>query len=83
MIYICRVQKTNKTMNKPTTKRINFNEDILNLLRDRYGYSIDYIRKSLRGDRVGVMPDRLIKEYKKLESASKKALLQQANNLSQ
>ncbi len=68
-------------MSKLTTKRNNFNEDILNLLINRYGYSIDYIRKSLRGDRVGIMPDTLIKEYKKLESASKKALQEKANNL--
>lgn len=77
-------------MSKSTKKRINYNEDILDLLKERYGYSIDYIRKSLRGDRVGVMPDTLIKEYKKLEiadkkikSEAKKALLDKANKLNQ
>lgn len=75
-------------MNKTTTKRIKFNEGILNILKTRYGYSLDYIRKSLRGDRVGVMPDTLIKEYKKLNKEDKilkeeaeKALLKKANNL--
>lgn len=68
-------------MNKPTKKRINFNEDILNILKKRYGYSLDYIRKSLRGDRVGIMPDTLIKEYKNLENAAKKAIQEKAENL--
>jgi len=68
-------------MNKTTKKRINFNEDILNILEKRYGYSIDYIRKSLRGDRVGEMPDVLIKEYRKLATAAKKAVQEKANNL--
>ena len=58
-------------MSKPTKKRMNCNETILDILKERYGYSIDYIRKSLRGDRVGTMPDKLIKEYKALERADK------------
>ena len=77
-------------MSKPTKKRNNYNEDILIALNERWGYSIDYIRKSLRGDRVGVMPDTLIKEYKKLVIASKKiqetakkALQEKVNNLNQ
>lgn len=75
-------------MSKPTKKRINFNEDILNILKERYGYSLDYIRKSLRGDRVGIMPDTLKKEYKKLliadkeiKSQAKQELLKKAANL--
>ena len=75
-------------MSKPTKKRIKFNEDILSILEDRYGYSLDYIRKSLRGDRVGIMPDKLIREYKKLEkehkiiaAAAKKALVEKAEQL--
>lgn len=61
-------------MSKPTTKRMNFNKDILNKLKSKYGYSIDYIRKCLRKDREGIMPDKLIKEYKRLENASKIAI---------
>jgi hypothetical protein len=75
-------------MCKPTKKINKYNEDILNALNIKYGYSIDYIRKSIRGDREGIMPDQLKKEYKKLvaadliikEEASKK-LQEQANNL--
>ena len=75
-------------MSESTKKRINYNEDVLNLLKERYGYSLDYIRKSLRGDRVGIMPDTLIKEYKKLvkedkilKDAVKKQLQEKAKHL--
>ncbi len=66
-------------MHKPTKKRINYNTVILNTLKDRYGFSIDYIRKSLRGDRVGEMPDTLKKEYKAMENASKAAIVEQTS----
>lgn len=80
-LYICIVQNTIQAMNKSSKKRINFNQDILSILQKRYGYSLDYIRKSLKGDRVGIMPDTLIKEYNKLESASKKAIQQKEKDL--
>lgn len=59
-------------MNKPTKKRFKYNEDILYLLKKRYGYPFDYIRKALRGDRTGTMPDILKKEYIELEEEDKK-----------
>ena len=61
-------------MSKPTKKRNNYNEDILIALNEKYGYSIDYIRKSLRGDRKGEMPDILKKEYNLLDREAKKAI---------
>ncbi|MDM1557090.1 hypothetical protein HX126_21270 [Chryseobacterium indologenes] len=68
-------------MGKPTKKRTNYNEDILNVLKDKYGYSLDYIRKSLRGDRTGIMPDLIIKTYKELEIAAKTAVAEKAESL--
>lgn len=68
-------------MDKPTKKQTKYNEEILNVLRGKYGYSLDYIRKSLRGDRVGEMPDRLKKEYKALDLASTKAIEATAETL--
>lgn len=77
-------------MNKPTKKRSKYNEQVLVALKEKHGYSIDYIRKSLRGDRVGFIPDKLKKEYKKLvkeadtiNEIAKKALQKKANNLNQ
>lgn len=68
-------------MSKPTKKRTSYNTDILDTLEKRYGYSVDYIRKALRGDRVGEMPDTLKKEYKVLENASKSAIQDKAESL--
>ncbi len=75
-------------MSKPTKKRNNYNEDILTALHNKYGYSVDYIRKSLRKDREGIMPDILIKEYNKLlkadeiiKAAAKKELQEKTNNI--
>ena len=61
-------------MDKPTKKRQTYNTVILNELKNRYGYSLDFIRKSLRGDRVGEMPDTLKKEYRIMDNESKKAI---------
>lgn len=44
-------------------KKLTFNQDALDILALQYGVSRDYIRKSLRGDRVGTNPDLLKKEY--------------------
>lgn len=59
---------------KLTKKRNNYNDEILNAIEIEFGYSIDYIRKSIRGDRTGIMPDKIVKRYKELEIASKKAI---------
>nr|WP_294922127.1 hypothetical protein [uncultured Flavobacterium sp.] len=66
-------------MSKPTKKRIFYNEKILEQLEKKYGFTIDYIRKCLRGDRTGVMPDQITKEYKSLEAASNAAIELKAN----
>lgn len=70
-------------MDKTNKKRKNYNTEILNVLSSRYGYSIDFIRKSLRGDRVGEMPDVLKKEYKILENESNQAIKSKAESLNQ
>ncbi|WP_407479904.1 hypothetical protein [Elizabethkingia anophelis] len=70
-------------MDKTSKKRKNYNTEILNVLSSRYGYSIDFIRKSLRGDRVGEMPDVLKKEYKILENESNEAIRTKAESLKQ
>ena len=61
-------------MDKPTKNRQTYNTFILIELKNRYGYSLDFIRKSLRGDRVGEMPDILKKEYRTMDNESKKAI---------
>jgi predicted ATP-dependent Lon-type protease len=68
-------------MSKPTKKRTVYNADILKKLVGRYGFTEDYIRKALRGDRDGEMPDILKKEYKALDNVSKSAIQEKANSL--
>lgn len=67
-------KRQNMNTGKRTKKRNNYNEEILTSLAEKYGFSVDYIRKCLRDDRKGVMPDIVKKEYKELESASSKAI---------
>ena len=59
-------------MDKTKQNRQIYITEILIVLKNKYGYSIDYIRKSLRGDRVGFVPDQLRKEYKSLASEAEK-----------
>lgn len=65
-------------MDKRTNKKIKYNEEILISLQNKYGYSKDYIQKCIRGDRNGIMPDKIKKDYEKLVKiaveASKKAI---------
>ncbi|WP_102980150.1 hypothetical protein [Chryseobacterium scophthalmum] len=65
-------------MDKTTQKKTSYNRVILNVLSDKYGYSVDYIRKCLRGDRTGLMPDELKKEYNSLEKEANKAIEEKA-----
>lgn len=62
-------------------KGANLNGQILKILQERYGFSLDYIRKSLRGDRTGILPDKLVQEYRALDAAAKKAIETKAENL--
>ena len=50
----------------------SYNQDVLKILQIKYGFSYDYISKSIRGDGVGAMSDILKKEYKTLLSKQKK-----------
>lgn len=75
-------------MSKTKQKSKTYNGETLNVLSGKFGYSIDYIRKSLRGDRKGIMPDKIKQEYKILEKEAKnisaesqKILQEKANNL--
>lgn len=68
-------------MDKRTKKRSNYNEDILIVIREKYGYPLDYIRKVLRGQRTGEMPDAIKKDYAQLDRASKEAIKGTAKNL--
>lgn len=61
-------------MNKSKQKKYpHYDQDVLNVLHKRHGYSKMYIRKFLSGERKSIMGDRIVKEYQKLVKASKEA----------
>jgi hypothetical protein len=68
-------------MDKNRKSKPSYNQDVLKIIKNRYGYSYDYIRKSIRGDRVGLTSDMLKAEYNKLNKESIKAIENQVNKL--
>ncbi|KAF2333335.1 hypothetical protein [Flavobacterium nitrogenifigens] len=68
-------------MGKNIKSKPSYNQDVLKIIKDRYGYSYDYIRKSIRGDRVGIICDMLKTEYHKLNNESIKAIESRAYKL--
>lgn len=66
-------------MDKNIKTKPSYNQEVLKIIKRRYGYSYDYIRKLIRGDRVGVVSDMIKAEYNKLNSESIKAMENQAS----
>lgn len=62
-------------MNKSTQKRPRYNVTAVKKIAEKYGYTERYVRMCVRGDVDGVMPDKVVKDYKalahKLESVTK------------
>lgn len=54
-------------MDKNNTNRNKYNNLIINKLAEKHNISKSYVRKSLKKDRTGILPDLIIKEYKELE----------------
>lgn len=59
--------------------RKSYNEEAVRILQERHGYTKHYIRMSISGDRVGLMPSRIKKEYYQMATAAEKALQEAAN----
>lgn len=68
-------------MDKNMKTKSSYNQDVLKILKNKYGYSYDYIRKAIRGDRSGIICDKLKVEYNKLNNEAIKAIQNQINNL--
>lgn len=62
-------------------KRPQYDQDVIEALQKIHGYTAHYIRMSIRGDRVGIMPDRLKKEYHQMANAAKKAKQEKLNEI--
>ncbi|MBF4518662.1 hypothetical protein IRZ71_20090 [Flavobacterium sp. ANB] len=68
-------------MDKNIKSKPSYNQDVLKIIKERHGYSYDYIRKSIRGDRVGIICDIIKSEYNRLNNEYKKLLENQTNRL--
>lgn len=68
-------------MDKSIKSKPSYNQDILKIIQNRYGYSYDYIRKSIRGDRVGIICDQIKAEYTKLNNEAKRAIENRSGSL--
>ena len=58
--------ETNSIMDKSTKKNNKYNSQVVNKLSEKYGFTTQYIRQCLRGDRNSLTSDTIRKEYKKL-----------------
>lgn len=68
-------------MDKSRKKKAVYNTEILTELKKKYGFTQDYILKSIRGERVGTIPIKIQEEYKALLSASNQVIKQQIDKL--
>ena len=68
-------------MSKNIKSKPSYNQDVLKIIKEKHGYSYDYIRKSIRGDRVGIICDLIKTEYKRLDNEYKIVRESQANRL--
>ncbi|KRB56359.1 hypothetical protein [Flavobacterium sp. Root186] len=68
-------------MSKNIKSKPSYNQDVLKIIKEKHGYSYDYIRKSIRGDRVGINCDLIKAEYKRLDNEYKIVRESQVNRL--
>ncbi|MDV4024215.1 hypothetical protein CMT52_07680 [Elizabethkingia anophelis] len=61
-------------IDKSTQKRNSYNSVAIEQVAKKYGVTPRYVRSSLKGDRKGIIPDRLIADYKALDSELKSTL---------
>ena len=55
-------------------KKPSYNQDVLKIIRKKHGFSYDYIRKSIRGIRIGETSKLIRTEYESICKKIKKAL---------
>lgn len=71
-------------MNKSKQKtKPHYDQDVLNVLHKKHGYSRMYIRKFLSGERESIMGDKIKKEYHQLVKASQQAEREKQQKLEQ
>ncbi|MDA6068030.1 hypothetical protein NJT12_00235 [Flavobacterium sp. AC] len=61
-------------MDKHTKTKSNHNTEILNRIKEKYGFSLRFIRMSLAGNRKSEMSDMVKKDYEIMHNAVTKLL---------
>ncbi len=68
-------------MDKNIKSQPGYNQEVLKIIKEKHGYSYDYIRKSIRGDSTGIICDIIKAEYKRLDNEYKIVRESQAKRL--
>lgn len=68
-------------MGKAKQNKSVYNNTIIAELTVKYGFTRNYILKSIRGERVGSIPIKIQEEYKKLETVSNQLIRKQIGEL--
>lgn len=61
---------------KKTKQYFTYNRDIIKRLKEKHGFTSRFIYASLRGERTSESSDKIVKDYKKMESEINKTLKQ-------
>lgn len=59
----------------------NYNQEVIKIIQSRHGYSLDYIRKSIRGVRIGSISKIIKAEYHQLNDKAIEAIQNQITKL--
>lgn len=62
-------------------KERKYNTMVIDGLIKKYGFTRNYILKSIRGERVGTFPTRIKEEYHRLDRAARMAIAKTENQL--
>ena len=68
-------------MCKSIKTKSTYNKEVLEIIQDRFHCSADYVRKCIRGDRAGIVPDQIKSEYNRLNNEVKKAIILQLSKM--
>lgn len=63
-----------KSSVKKRKKRVSYNTVVIAIIKEKYGYSAEYIRQCLRGDQDNLSADTIKKEYSRLDARYKRIL---------
>lgn len=74
IFFIVPYKGTKYKNEKNNTNRNKYNDLVVKKLAEKHKISTSYVRKSLKGDRTGIFPDLIKKEYKELNKLINDAL---------